>query len=87
MTAKEAYNKLVKKAGIGRVSKCHEYNSLFVFQTIPMSLLVSKPKSPALDTLMSVDKITGEIRDFKPFYIPFDEYRSGRVIPESEYMR
>ena len=86
MTAKEAYVKVSSKV-IGHISKCYEYDSLFVFQLVPQALLISKPKSPALDTLMSVDKTTGDIRDFKPFYISLEEYERGREVPESEYKR
>lgn len=87
MTAKKAYLKLIKYVAGGHVSKCYEYDTLFVFQIVPMALLMTKPKSPALDTLMSVDKTTGEINDFKPFYISVDEYKRGKEVPESEYKR
>lgn len=87
MTAKEAYAKLMSKVITGRVSKCYEYDTLFVFQIVPMALLITKTKSTALDSLMSVDKKTGEVMDFKPFYISIDEYERGVEIPEKEYVR
>lgn len=87
MTAKEAYRKLMSKVITGRVSKCHEYDTMFVFQLVPKALLLSNAKSTPLDALMSVDKSTGEVTDFKPFYISIDEYERGVEIPESDYVR
>lgn len=87
MTAKEAYKKLISKVITGRVVKCHEYDTMFVFQLMPKALLLSNTKSTPLDALMSVDKNTGEVMDFKPFYISLDEYERGVEIPESEYAR
>ena len=87
MTAKEAYKKLMSKVITGRVAKCHEYDSVFVFQLVPKALLLTNTKSTPLDVLMSVDKNTGEVMDFKPFYITIDEYERGIEIPESDYVR
>lgn len=87
MTAKEAYKKLMNRVITGRVSKCYEYDTMFVFQLVPKALLLTNTKSTMLDALMSVDKNTGEVADFKPFYISIDEYERGVEIPESEYAR
>ena len=87
MTAREAY-KILTKNFIGiRVAKCHEYDSVFVFQKIPMSLRVAMNPSRSFDVLLSVDKKTGMIRDFKPHRMSTDEFKRGKEIPESEYKR
>ena len=87
MTAKQAYLILkFKKPGI-KVGKCREYETLFVFQLNPDMLSLSNRRSPMLDGLISVNKKTGEVRDFKPFYISMDEYSSGKEIPTSVFKR
>ena len=85
MTAKKAYSKVIRSVTGGHVSKCYEYDTLFVFQIVPLALLMTKPTSPILDSLVSVDKKTGKIRDFKPFHIPLDEYKRGRELADVEY--
>lgn len=87
MTAKQAYATLVAKRPGIKVRKCHEYNTLFVFHLAPDMLRLSKSSSPMLDGLVSVDKATGKVRDFKPFYISIEEYESGKEVPESAYKR
>lgn len=83
MTAKEAYRIVTSRFSAVRVAKCYEYDSVFVFQFNPWMLQVSK--NPMLDGLLCVNKTTGEIRDFKPFRIPIDEYKRGKEISESMY--
>ena len=87
MTAKQAYSLLTNKMTGVQVGKCHEYDSVFVFQLTPAMLRLSKNPSPMLDGLTSVNKRTGEVRDFKPFYIPIDEYRRGKELPDSAFKR
>lgn len=87
MTAKEAYLILLKKVSGVRVATCYEYDSLFVFQLAPAGLRLFVNPSPMLDALMSVDKATGKVRDFKPFMIPIDEYRRGKEVPPSVYKK
>lgn len=87
MTAKQAYTLLTNKRPAVKVGKLIEYDSLFVFHLRPDMLSLSKKHSPMLDSLISINKTTGEIRDFKPFYISVEEYRSGKEIPASVYKR
>lgn len=81
MTAKEALRKVSSKVTGMRATSCYEYDSVFVFQMAPET--ASDP-TRLLSGLTSVDKKTGIIRAFKPFDIPLDEYKRGRVIPISE---
>ena len=83
MTAKEAYFIVTRRFSTVRVAKCYEYDSVFVFQLNPRMLRLSK--NPMIDGLIGVYKSTGEIRDFKPFHIPVDEYKRGKEISESIY--
>ena len=84
MTAKEAYIKMTKRVP-GRITACHEYDTLFVFQIVPPALILSKSTGIPMDSLMCVEKSTGAIKTFKPFDIPSDEYRRGKKLNESEY--
>ena len=80
MTAKQAYMIMkIKHPGI-KVGKCFEYDSVFVFQLMPDMLRLAKNPNRMLDGLMSVDKKTREVKDFKPFYIPIDEYKRGKEV-------
>lgn len=87
MTAKQAYALLIAKIPAVKVGKIFEYDSVFVFHLAPDMLSLSKNQSSMLDGLISVNKTTGEVRDFKPFYISVEEYRSGKEIPSSVYER
>jgi hypothetical protein len=87
MTAKQAYALLVTKNPAVKVGKVFEYDSVFVFHLAPDMLSLSKKQSHMMDSLISINKTTGEIRDFKPFYISIEEYRSGKEIPASVYKR
>lgn len=87
MTAREAY-KILTKTFIGiRVAKCYEYDSVFVFQKVPMSLNAAKNPARAFDVLISVDKSTGAVRDFKPHRMSTEEYKRGKEVQVSEYKR
>lgn len=87
MTAYEAYKKLTSRYSAVRIAKCYEYDSMFTFEMRPAMMRLFKSNSTMLDGLLSVNKITGEIRDFKPFHISVIEYKHGREVPESEYKR
>lgn len=87
MTAKEAYKKLISRYSAVKVAKCYEYDSVFTFEMRPAMMRIFKNNYPMMDCLLSVNKSTGEIRDFKPFHISTDEYRRGKEIPESDYKR
>ena len=80
MLPKEAHNILMKKNKGLKAIKCFEYASRYVFQVVPENFDMSKDTSRLLDTLCSVDKKTSEVRDFKPFHIPIEEYKRGREI-------
>lgn len=87
MTVNQAYMILKIKNPCANVGKIFEYDSMFVFHLAPDMLSLSRSQSPMLDGLMSVNKKTGEVRDFKPFYISMDEYSSGKEIPTSVFKR
>lgn len=87
MTAKQAYAILITKNPAVKVGKVFEYDSVFVFHLAPDMLSLSKSRSPMLDGLISVNKITGDVRDFKPFHISVEEYCSGKELPASVYKR
>ena len=80
MTAKEAHYILTSKIPGIKVGKCYEYNTLFVFQLKPDMLRLSNTPSRMLDGLMSVNKATKEVRDFKPFYVSLEEYNAGKEV-------
>ena len=87
MTAKQAYSLLIAKNPAVKVGKVFEYDSVYVFHLAPDMLSLSKNRPCMLDGLISVNKTTGEVRDFKPFYISVEEYRSGKEISASVYKR
>ena len=87
MTANQAYAILKTKNPGVKVGRVFEYDSVFVFHLAPDMLSLSKKQSPMMDGLISVNKTTGDVRDFKPFYISVEEYRSGKEIPTSVYKR
>lgn len=80
MTAKQAYILIKAKHPGLKIGKCREYDSVFVFHLAPDMLRLSKNPTRMIDGLMSVNKKTGEIRDFKPFHIPSEEYRRGKEV-------
>lgn len=80
MNAKEAHALFIKnRPGLKAVS-CTEYRTLFVFRSLPENHESSEPLKGALDDMTSVNKSTGEVRDFKPFHIPIAEYKSGKKV-------
>ena len=85
MTARQAYVKLISKVAGANVVKCYEYDSVYVFQLAPAAFVLANRKSTPFDVLMSVNRSTCEIRDFKPFYISADEYNRGREVPAPAY--
>lgn len=88
MTAKQAYALLITKNPAVKVGKIFEYDSVFVFHLAPDMLSLSKKQTHVMmDGLISVNKSTGEVRDFKPFHISVDEYNSGKEIHMSAYKR
>lgn len=53
---------------------CVEYDSLFVFDMRPKGQATIQN---VIDSLVSINKTTGEISDFKPFMLDGDEYDRG----------
>ena len=80
MTAKQAYSILMRKFAGVKIDSCYEYDSLFVFSLSPDMLRLSKNTSRMLDGLVSVNKTTREVRDFKPFNMPIEEYKRGKEV-------
>lgn len=77
MTVTEAYKKLKACIGDMKVVKCCEYDTLFTFLVMPENIENGIDENYVLTSPISVNKVTGEIRDFKPFLIPLDEYKRG----------
>lgn len=77
ITAKEAYSLLKNKFKASEPSKCVEYNDIYVFVLEPTANFL---KGKMLDNLLSVNKHTGDIRTFKPFDIPIEEYKNSKEI-------
>ena len=81
MTANEACKILLNEIdGMNAVS-CTEYDSRFVFQLVPKNFDTASGDT-LFSGLYSVDKSTGEVRDFKPFHIPVSEYQKGRPVAD-----
>lgn len=70
MTAIEAYKALKIKKPLLPISRCIEYDSLFVFQAYSKT-------SEAIGNLYSVDKKTGKVGIFIPPMISKEEYDKG----------
>lgn len=87
MTAKQAYAILLTRNPGVQVDRVFEYDSVFVFHLSPAMLRQSLNPSRMLDGLMSVNKVTKEVRDFKPFNISIDEYRRGKELQVSSFQR
>lgn len=75
MTVNDAYKKLVAKYPSINFYKCFEYRTLFVF-----TVASETNNGPVLQGSFSVNKVTGEVRDFKPFHISINEYRNGKEV-------
>lgn len=84
MTVKEAYQILIDNIPDMNVIRCYEYETLFVFQLVPMNYDSAKSTEDLLDSTLSVDKTTGLVRDFKPFHIPVEDYDSGKEVSFNE---
>ena len=84
MTVKESYTLLMSKFPELKPVKCYEYASVFVFQTVPKNYSSDRSVDNLLNGLMSINKQTGLIRDFKPFHIPVEEYRAGKEVTIDE---
>lgn len=73
MTAIEAY-KIFKGIHPDKdAHTCMEYDSCYVF-------MLEGSNRKSLDCLLSVNKVSGLVRDFKPFHIPLEEYKNGKDV-------
>ena len=79
MTANDAYYELIKVYPQFNIISCYEYDSRFVFEINQNGVDSDKPE---FDSLMSVDKTTGEVSMFNPMDIPLDEYEAGVRIDD-----
>lgn len=79
LNIKDAYVIFANKIPNRKVVKCIEYDSLFVFQTVSVKFK-GENADEVFDSLYSVNKKTKEVRNFKPFDIPLDEYRRGKEV-------
>lgn len=79
MTAKEAYELISEQLKDFQIVKCMDYSSVFVFQFIPKNVEQDEADH-MIDCLRSVNKVTGVIRDFKPFHISINEYTRGYQV-------
>lgn len=75
MTAKAAYGLFKRTHPDKEASLCKEYRTLFVF-------MLEGSTTKTIDCLISVSKINGLVRDFKPFHISPDEYKKGEVVED-----
>ena len=79
MDAKDAYILVKNKYDFLDIRRCFEYDSRFVFETVPKN---TRPKTgdALMGGLIAVIKSTGQIRDFKPFHIPIEEYKNAKQV-------
>lgn len=80
MTAIEAYHKLIKKWPTLDAVECHEYETLFVFMVVPKIFVNAKNSSKRMGNLCSVNKSTGAVQTFQPFFISVKEYQNGKKV-------
>lgn len=81
MVGKEAYNLFTDKHSNLDVLTGYEFDSVFVFNAKPKNVTL-KENDTIFDYSFSVDKKTGEIKAFQPFFIPIEEYRNGKEIKD-----
>lgn len=80
MNAKEAYKKLKRKWPEFSAISCTEYSTLFVFSVVPVGQESNKNYKNRLNNLCSVDKVTGEVKTFQPFFISRNDYLNGKNV-------
>lgn len=79
MTANDAYYEVIKVYPQFEISSCYEYDSRFVFEIRQNGV---ESTDPQFDSLISVDKTTGEVGVFNPMDIPLEEYKAGVRIDD-----
>jgi hypothetical protein len=80
MTSNEAYKLLLQKLKGMVAVACYEYANIYVFRVVSEKYKDTGDRKRILNGEYSVNKITREVRDFKPWHIPVDEYRAGVEI-------
>ena len=78
MTSKEAYRLIASSVKHMKIVKCVEYSESFVFHLSPKNY--KGDGSKLMDNMRSVNKKTKEIRDFKPFHISGEDYKTGKRV-------
>ena len=78
MIVEQAHKLLIDKMSNWTAIACFEYNTVFVFNIVPTK--DANANTTMFDSLFSVDKQSGEIKNFKPFDISLEEYRAGKEI-------
>lgn len=76
MDCKEAYKILKKSYPEAKPTMVTEYDSCWVFDLINGS--GEDTFSVAFDTGVSVNKTSGEVTTFQPFYLSKEEYKKGK---------
>lgn len=78
MKVKDAINKFLEKFPDKKIIEGYEYDSIFVFSAVSQETEVGD--EPFFDCQFSVNKETGKISTFKPFFITIDEYKNGKKL-------
>lgn len=79
MTANDAYFELIKVYPQFNIVACYEYDSRFVFEIRQNGV---ESDEPQFDSLMSVDKTTGEVSVFNPMDMTVEEYEAGVPVKD-----
>lgn len=82
MTPNKAYELLLQKLKGMKAVACYEYANLYVFRVVSDSYKGNKDLKKMLNGEFSVNKSTGEVRDFKPWHISVEEYRAGVEVTD-----
>ncbi len=84
MTAKDAYQIMLKKYPVFKAVKCMNYTSIFVFQVVPKNFDENKMHAANIfmDHLISINKSDGTAKVFNPMSIPRDEYKTGKEVKD-----
>lgn len=79
MSVYDAYSLCLQKFKNSKVTTCYEYDTIFVFQIVPVSYNSSEMP---INRLFSVNKKSKEIKAFQPFHISLEEYLAGKEIKD-----
>lgn len=79
MTAKEACMIINNTMPYFKILSCYEYNTIFVFQIVNKKAK-NVDTSKLLNNTVSVNKMTKEVKSFRPFDISINEYKNGKKV-------